>query len=99
MRATRRLQRLALNSVSSTGSILALAAAAAPAAAQSGPAVPDRNFDADLFQAAIGPRNFLTVNAPEMPIHKQLSVGAFFDYQRNPYDVYSFNGNSNKPYS
>jgi OOP family OmpA-OmpF porin len=70
------------------------AASPTPAQAQSTPAVPDRSFEADLFQPAIGPRNFVTLDAAEVSGHKQLSLGLFVDYQRNAYDVYSIDGNS-----
>jgi outer membrane protein OmpA-like peptidoglycan-associated protein len=62
--------------------------------AQATVSVPDRTFEADLFQPAIGPRNFLTVDAPEVPGHKQLSFGLIFDFQRNAYNVYAVDGNS-----
>ena len=87
MRSTRRLTSLTLTSLSSTLAILATVAATTPAAAQNAQALPNRNFEADLFQPAIGPRNFLTLDAPEVPIHKQLSVGAFYDYQVDPYRI------------
>ena len=78
---------LTLTSLSSTLAILAAMAPATPAAAQTAQALPNRNFEADLFQPAIGPRNFLTLDAPEVPTHKQLSVGAFYDYQVDPYRI------------
>ncbi len=55
---------------------------------------PSRRFEADLFQPAIGPRNFLTVDAPEVPADKRLTFGLMFDYQANAYRVQSVNGNS-----
>lgn len=56
---------------------------------------PDRRFEADLFQPAIGPRNFLTLDAPEVPGHKRLTFGLIFDYQANAYQVRSTDGNTN----
>ncbi len=70
-----------------------LVASSSPVSAQIVPTmVPPRTFEADLFQSAIGPRNFLSLDAPEVPGHKQLSFGLMFDYQRNAYDVYTTDG-------
>src|SRR3569623_2288967 len=67
-----------------TGAVLTSTFAFRPAAAQTAPA---RSFDGDLFQAAIGPRNFLTLDAPVVLAHKLFSAGLFFDYQRFPYKI------------
>jgi outer membrane protein OmpA-like peptidoglycan-associated protein len=59
-------------------------------AAQAQQAAPqDHTIDAQLFQPAIGRRNFLTVESAEVPEHKQLSFGFGFNYQRRPYIVYT----------
>jgi hypothetical protein len=60
-------------------------------------ATPDRRFEADLFQPAIGPRNFLTLDAPEAPANKRFTFGLIFDYQANAYQVRTMNGNSGAP--
>lgn len=67
---------------------LTLAASSNPARAQTAVAL-DKSFEGDLFGPAIGPRNFLTIDAPEVPAHKLLSFGLFFDYQTDPYKVYA----------
>src|SRR3569623_2047088 len=67
-----------------TGAVLTTPFADRPAAAQTAPA---RSFDGDLFQAAIGPRNFLTLDAPDVLAHKLFSAGLFFDFQRFPYKI------------
>ena len=56
----------------------------------------NRSFDADLFQPAIGPRNFLSIDAPEVPNDKQLSFGLVFDFQRNPYKLVATDGNTGR---
>src|SRR5882672_10226471 len=49
----------------------------------------DRTIDAQLFQPAIGPRNFLTVDGAEVPEHKRLSFGLTLNYQRRPYTTFT----------
>src|SRR3954469_1142582 len=46
-----------------------------------------RSFDGDLFQPAIGPRNFLTLSSPDVPNHLQFVLGLHFDLQRFPYKI------------
>src|SRR5438552_10009310 len=46
-----------------------------------------RSFDGDLFQPAIGPRNFLTLSSPDVPNHLQFAFGLHFDLQRFPYKI------------
>jgi len=75
------------------GALLATATAARSAAAQTATA-PARSFDGDLFQAAIGPRNFLTLDAPDVLAHKLFSVGLVFDFQRFPYKIQTGRPNS-----
>lgn len=72
--------------------VFVLAVPPSPAHGQTTVTVPDRTFEGDLFQPAIGPRNFLTIDAPEVPAHKQLSLGLHFVYQRNAYEVFSQEG-------
>jgi outer membrane protein OmpA-like peptidoglycan-associated protein len=49
----------------------------------------DRTIDAQLFQPAIGPRNFLTVEGAEVPEHKRLSFGLTLNYQRRPFQTFT----------
>src|SRR5258707_1217788 len=49
----------------------------------------DRSIDAQLFQSAIGPRNFLTVDGADVAEHKRLSFGLGLNYQRNPYTTFT----------
>jgi outer membrane protein OmpA-like peptidoglycan-associated protein len=67
---------------------LSIAAAARPALAQ---LIPPREttIDTQLFQPAIGPRNFLTVENTSIPEHKMLGFGLSLNYQRHPYTIYT----------
>ena len=67
---------------------LFLLAPARPASAQN-KAPQDTSIDAQLFQPAIGPRNFLTVEGAEVPDHKRLSFGLTLNYQQRPYTVFT----------
>jgi OmpA-OmpF porin, OOP family len=49
----------------------------------------DSTIDAQLFQQAIGPGNFVTVDAPDIARHKQLGFGLSLNYQWRPYAVYT----------
>jgi hypothetical protein len=49
----------------------------------------DSTIDTQLFQSAIGPGNFVTVDAPDIAGHKQLSFGLALNYQWRPYVVYT----------
>ena len=67
-----------------------LTLAGGTAQAQSAAQAPtDRSLDVQLFQPAIGPRNFLTVDAPEIPTHKSLGIGLLLHYQSRPYVIYT----------
>ena len=68
---------------------------AGDAAAQSTKAGTDRSFEVQLFQSAIGPRSFLTVETAEVPFHKQFGLGLIFNYQRAPFAIYTVTGDSN----
>ncbi len=68
-----------------------IAAVAAPARAQL-VAPHDSTIDTQLWQPAIGPRNFLTVDSTAVPEHKLLSFGLSLNYQRHPYIVTAANG-------
>jgi OOP family OmpA-OmpF porin len=53
-------------------------------------AVPSaRTIDANLFQPAIGPHNFLTIDGADVPDHKRLSFGLTLNYQRRPYTLFT----------
>jgi hypothetical protein len=56
---------------------------------QSAMAPTDKSIDVQLFQPAIGPRNFLTVDTADVPTHKQLSFGLLLHYQARPYVIYT----------
>ena len=62
--------------------------AAAPAQAQ---LIPPRDgtIDTQLWQPAIGPRNFLTVENTSIPEHKLLGFQLALTYQRHPYTIYT----------
>ena len=49
----------------------------------------DRTLDVQLFQPAIGPRNFVTVEGTSVAEHKRLSFGLFLNYQTHPYVVFT----------
>jgi OOP family OmpA-OmpF porin len=58
--------------------------------AQQTAAVPnDSSIDAQLFQQAIGPGNFITVDASDIGRHKQLGFGLSLNYQWRPYVIYA----------
>ena len=46
-------------------------------------------IDTQLFQPAIGPRNFLTVENTSIPEHKLLGFQLALTYQRHPYTIYT----------
>ena len=49
----------------------------------------DRTIETQLFQQAIGPGNFITVDAPDVNGHKQLGFGLSLNYQWRPYVIYT----------
>jgi len=65
--------------------LLSIGARDARAQAVATPAA--KSFDGDLYQPAIGPRNFLTLNAPDVPSHLQFAFGLHLDLQRFPYKI------------
>ncbi|HVR64693.1 MAG TPA: hypothetical protein VMU50_22490, partial [Polyangia bacterium] len=71
--------------------VLALAFSESRARAQSAAAAPqaDRSVDVNLFQPAIGPRNYLTVDSPDVAGHKQLALGLLLQFQDRPYVLYT----------
>jgi hypothetical protein len=48
-----------------------------------------RTIDANLFQPAIGPRNFLTIEGADVPDHKRFSFGLTLNYQSRPYSLFT----------
>jgi hypothetical protein len=58
--------------------------------------VPPREgtIDTQLWQPAIGPRNFLTVENTAVPEHKLLGFGLSLNYQRHPYIIYTQGANA-----
>jgi hypothetical protein len=64
---------------------------ALPAGAQTPPL--DTTIDTQLFQPAIGPRNFLTVESPWVPDHKRIGLGLTLNYQHAPYIVFTQGAN------
>ena len=53
----------------------------------------DTSLDPQLFQPAIGPQNFLTVEGAEVPEHKRLSLGLTLNYQQRPYTIFTQTSN------
>jgi outer membrane protein OmpA-like peptidoglycan-associated protein len=87
-----------VNTLVAAGCLAAWTLTAAPQPARAQDAVPlDRSFELNLFQPAIGPRNLLQVDTPEVPIHRQFSFGLVTDYQRHAYRIYSYDFNSQMP--
>jgi hypothetical protein len=67
--------------------------AAAPAQAQLVPPL-DTTIDVQLWQPAIGPRNFITVESTAIPEHKLFGFGLATTYQRNALLVYQQGGST-----
>jgi OOP family OmpA-OmpF porin len=61
--------------------------------AQTSVAPQDNSIDPQLFQPAIGPQNFLTVEGAEVPEHKRLSFGLTLNYQQRPYTIFTQTSN------
>jgi hypothetical protein len=70
---------------------LGLLAASRVARAQNIPPT-DTSIDAQLFQPAIGPNNFLTIESTTVADHKRSSFGLMLNYQRNPYTTFTVGG-------
>ena len=49
----------------------------------------DSTIETQIFQQAIGPGNFVTVDSPDVTGHKQLGFGLALNYQWRPYVIYS----------
>jgi OmpA-OmpF porin, OOP family len=63
------------------------------ARAQTSAAPQDTSIDPQLFQPAIGPQNFLTVEGADVPDHKRLSFGLTLNYQQRPYTIFTQTSN------
>lgn len=63
------------------------------ARAQVSMAATDTTIDTQLFQPAIGPRNFLTLDSPSVPEHKLFGLGLMLHYQHHAYSVFTQGGN------
>jgi len=49
----------------------------------------DHTIDTQLFQPAIGPQNYLTIEGADVAEHKRLSFGLELNYQQRPYTVFT----------
>jgi hypothetical protein len=52
----------------------------------------DRSFEVQLWQTAIGPQPYFTLDAAEVPGHLQFSLALATSYQRNPFTLYTVQG-------
>jgi outer membrane protein OmpA-like peptidoglycan-associated protein len=59
----------------------------APAHAQTQAPETDRSFDVQLWQPALGPRPYFTLDGAKVPAHLELSVQLATSYQRNPFTL------------
>jgi OmpA-OmpF porin, OOP family len=88
MTSTTRSRARAVPTAVAAAVALATLLAAGSARATFQPTI-ESTVDAQLFQPAIGPRNFLTVDNTQVPEHKRLGFGLSVNYQRHPYVVYT----------
>src|SRR5882724_8859722 len=89
MTSTRRTP-LRLTSLASLTSLLAVLTSAFVAPTRARAEVPfARTIDANLFQPAMGPRNFLTIEGADVPEHKRLSFGLTLNFQSRPYSLFT----------
>jgi len=82
-----------LRGLACTAVVLAGLVQLRPALAQTAAVPLDTTIDTQLFQPAIGPRNFLTLDSPSVPEHKLFGVGVMLHYQHRPYSVFTQGGN------
>src|SRR5207248_11823 len=63
----------------------------APVSARAQTSTPplDRTIDTQLFQPAIGPQNYLTIEGADVAEHKRLSFGLALNYQQRPYTTFT----------
>jgi OmpA-OmpF porin, OOP family len=63
-----------------------------PGDARAQPPRTDRSFEVQLWQTAIGPQPYFTLDAAEVPGHLQFSLALSTSYQRNPFTLYTVQG-------
>src|SRR5262245_10751851 len=68
--------------------------AARKASAQTPMAPTEKSLEVQLFQTAIGPRSFLTVDSATVPAHLQWGVGLMLNYQTEPFQLFTVTGMS-----
>jgi OmpA-OmpF porin, OOP family len=54
----------------------------------------DRSFDVQLWQPALGPRPYFTIDGAKVPAHLELSVQLASSYQRNPFTIGTVQGST-----
>ena len=54
----------------------------------------DRSFDVQLWQPALGPRPYFTIDGAKVPAHLELSVQLATSYQRNPFTIGTVQGST-----
>jgi OOP family OmpA-OmpF porin len=67
---------------------------AAPLALAQGTPAPktDRSFPVQLWQPALGPQGFFTLDSARVPPHLSTSLSLSTNYQRNPFTLYTIQG-------
>src|SRR5437879_2722278 len=79
-----------------TGAVLILALLALPSATQAQDPPPhDEGIDVQLFQLALGPKTFFTVDNGDTTTKGGLTFDALLTYLTNPFTVYNSSGPSN----
>lgn len=69
--------------------LLGLGVAVAGGSAAWAQAPTERSIEVQLFQNAIGPKGFLTVDSATIPAHKTYGLGLYFNYQRAPFSLFT----------
>lgn len=82
---------LARKLIYSCGLAAALALAGFSSARAQDPGT-DRTFDVQLFQSAVGPRSFITLDSARVPAHKQFGLALVSSYQRDPFSIFTVSG-------
>jgi hypothetical protein len=52
------------------------------------------SVDVQLFQNALGPRPFLTIDSATVPAHKVFALGLMMNYQQSPFSLYNIDRGS-----
>jgi len=55
----------------------------------------DKSLEVQLFQNAIGPRNFLTIDSARVPEHMLVGAGLVLNYQSSPFSLYTVDSDKN----